>query len=364
MRILALEAWGGESRSAFLRGVAAHSRHEWTVFEQPAGDAGDWRWRVRLAPMEFLKLAGELERLPDQVFCADSLNVAEWRGAAAPAIARLPHALYQSTLRLPDPYTPTGPGFQDSACTALWNAASSDLVCFNSDYHRREYLRRAEAFLKQYPLQGRELLLERVKRRARVVYPGLDANSLRGELPADVAARKTLPLVLWLHPWEEAYSPDLFFDALAAVRDGGVRFQVAILGKGGDDAPAVFGSAHAEFGDDLLHFGRVESREEYAGWLRLADIAVSTAKEETFDIALAEAALCGCAPLAPNRLAYPEMFDPGRFEWALFHNKDDLIDKLRRLINARDRAPLHCEADLQRFLWPQAVERFDEVFQK
>ncbi len=45
---------------------------------------------------------------------------------------------------------------------------------------------------------------------------------------------------------------------------------------------------------------------EYFEWLRKGDVAVSTAIQENFGISAVEAMRMGCAPLLPNRLAYPE----------------------------------------------------------
>lgn len=59
-----------------------------------------------------------------------------------------------------------------------------------------------------------------------------------------------------------------------------------------------------------------KSKSEYYALLNRSSIAVSFSDQETFGIAMMEATLCGCIPLLPNRLAYPEFY-PKEF---LIHN--------------------------------------------
>jgi len=51
------------------------------------------------------------------------------------------------------------------------------------------------------------------------------------------------------------------------------------------------------------------NKEEYYELLNLSKIAVSFALQETWGIAMQEAVLCGCIPLCPNRLSYPELYE-------------------------------------------------------
>ena len=51
--------------------------------------------------------------------------------------------------------------------------------------------------------------------------------------------------------------------------------------------------------------------QEYAALLWAADLVVSTAIHEFFGVAVVEAIYCGCRPVLPWRLSYPELI-PGR----------------------------------------------------
>lgn len=50
------------------------------------------------------------------------------------------------------------------------------------------------------------------------------------------------------------------------------------------------------------------TKAEYYALLNKAKYAVSFAQQETWGIAMQEAVICGCFPIVPNRLSYPEMY--------------------------------------------------------
>ena len=92
-------------------------------------------------------------------------------------------------------------------------------------------------------------------------------------------------------------------------------------------------------------------------------MAVSTAVNEFFGIAMVEASYAGCMPLVPDRLAYRELY-PARFRYP---NVDELTSMLRECVVRRP-VPLQARALAERFtferLVPEYARRFAEVAER
>lgn len=70
------------------------------------------------------------------------------------------------------------------------------------------------------------------------------------------------------------------------------------------------------------------TKGEYFQLLARSKIAISTAYQETWGIAMQEAVYSGCIPLVPDRLSYKEMY-PEEFR---YRDEDELLSKFLRII--------------------------------
>jgi hypothetical protein len=118
---------------------------------------------------------------------------------------------------------------------------------------------------------------------------------------------------------------------VSRLADEGLDFEVAVAGQEFADRPAVFEQAAAALGSRLVHHGEPQDREAYARLLAGSDVAVSTAVNEFFGLAMLEACYAGCFPLVPDRLAYPELY-PAHFR---YDGEEQLVARLRALVTQR-----------------------------
>jgi glycosyltransferase involved in cell wall biosynthesis len=73
---------------------------------------------------------------------------------------------------------------------------------------------------------------------------------------------------------------------------------------------------------------------------------------------------CGCFPVAPRRLSYPEIIRPAYHEACLYETTEDLLERLRLVLTEPERArDLACQIrkTVTRFDWAEVGPRYDEA---
>lgn len=357
MKILFLEPFFGGSHKDFALGFQTHSRHDITLVTLPARF---WKWRMRGAALYFVNKIKDFSSY-DAIMTTDMMDLTDLKALVGKSC--LPVLLYFHENQLSYPLSPGEKRDFHLGFTNIVSAFAADRVVFNSKFHLNEFMKSARQLIKLMPDARPGFMMDRIMKKASVIYPGSRFESGSMVLEERDLAR---PLILWNHRWEHDKNPDLFFKVLFRLKEMNVPFSIALLGENFEAYPDIFNQAKDILKDEILVFGYVNSREDYISWLRKGAVVVSTAFQENFGISIVEAVRHGCIPLLPNRLSYPEIMPVDLHSMILYEAEEDFFKKLFDLLTRYpEYLPLQkrLSSEMDRFSWENMAKEYDDVLE-
>ncbi|MEM6326099.1 MAG: DUF3524 domain-containing protein [Bacteroidota bacterium] len=373
MRVLALEPWHGGSHRRFLDDLVRHSAHEVRPITMAARY---WKWRMQGGAVTLAEKTRTLLAsgwTPDVIFASDMVNLPAFLALTRDALATVPVVLYFHENQLTYPLREGEARDYTYAYINLLSALAADRVVFNSEFHREQFFEALPDLLRRFPDYAHVGTLPALLAKSSVLHLGLDLDGLDAARP-DAEAQKARepgpPVVLWNHRWEYDKDPEAFFRTMNRLDDAGLRFRLILAGKTFAEQPPAFERGFRRYADRVLHYGYAESFRDYASLLHRADLVVSTSRHEFFGIAMMEAIHCGCHPLLPDRLTYPELV-PASLHRPLLHapvlytDEDDLFEILKRILRGVDKPlPSDVLREIpQHLAWPEHVGVYDALFE-
>ena len=360
MRILLLEPFMGESHKAWAEGFAKHSRHEIEILSLPGRH---WKWRMHGAAETFALIVNKMEVMPDLIFASDMLDFAGFLALTRRKTAHIPTALYFHENQLAYPWSPDDPDpklKRDNhyAFINYRSALVADAVFFNSQYNQDSFFNALPAFLKAFPDNQELKNVARIEKKSSVLALGMDLMALDAFRPIQ-KPQNEVPLVLWNHRWEYDKHPERFFQALFQLEEENVPFQLAVLGRAYQKTPPIFEEAFFRLEHRIVDWGFAESFEEYAKWLWKADILPVTSKQEFFGASVVEAMYCGCIPLLPNALAYPQHVPDAFKKNMLYTFETDYKRKLKALLTSPTLSNANPSEWVAQYDWAKMIGEYD-----
>jgi glycosyltransferase involved in cell wall biosynthesis len=365
MRITLLEPYCTGSHAAWANEYASHSRHEVELLTLPGRN---WKWRMHGGAVTLASRFLAQKSSPDLILATDMLDLTTFLALTRAATSGVRCAVYFHENQLTYPWSPGDPdqALQRDLHYAFINyttALAADAVLFNSRYHQDSFLGALPDFLNRFPDATEPETVRSISEKSRVLPLGLDLAKLERHRPADGAGETGTPLILWNHRWEYDKDPETFFNALYQLADEGMDFSVAVLGESFGRAPAVFRQARERLGGRIMQWGYQESFASYAEWLWRADILPVSSRQEFFGASVVQALYCGCAPLLPDRLAYPEHVPTEAFDAVVYREGEQLVDRLRTLI-ADSAEGRRLGSFVSRYDWGNLAPVYDRFFEE
>ncbi len=365
MKICLIEPFHTGSHAVWAEEYSRYSRHDIGLLTL---GGRHWKWRMHGGAVTLARHFMANDGGVDLLLVSDMLDLTTFLALTRVKTARLPVALYCHENQLTYPWSPddADPTMQRDAHYAFINytsALAADAVLFNSRHHRDAFLGQLPEFLKSFPDQHELESLAPLAAKSSVLPLGLDLQRLDRHRPLRPEAAGRPPLILWNHRWEYDKNPEEFFNALYRLQEEGVAFEVAVLGEAYRKSPPVFAEARQRLGERIVQYGYVEDFAGYARWLWRSDILPVHSHHDFFGASVVQALYCGCTPLLPRRLAYPEHLPAELHDQCLYDDCEDLLQRLRRLLKRPSPGNGKLRAHVARYDWRQLIGRYDDLFE-
>lgn len=213
--------------------------------------------------------------------------------------------------------------------------------------------------LKHFPDYNELPTIDALRSRASVLPLGLNLRRLDDYRPAQ--PRTGPPLILWNHRWEYDKNPQPFLNALVRLAEEGYAFEVALTGENFRQKPEEFEQARARLGERVIQYGYVGDFAAYARLLWDADVQVSTAWQDFFGASTCEAIYCGCTPLLPQRLNYPDLI-PTAYHRDYLYPEGEIYRRLRAYLDHPAPPPAALREHVAQFDWTTQAPHYDATF--
>eukprot|EP00112_Aurelia_sp_Birch-Aquarium-sp1_P014384 Seg3102.2 transcript_id=Seg3102.2/GoldUCD/mRNA.D3Y31 product="Glycosyltransferase-like domain-containing protein 1-like" protein_id=Seg3102.2/GoldUCD/D3Y31 len=309
--------------------------------------------------LQLTNIVEKLESMYRFLFASAVINLAELLGLR-PDLTKMRKILYFHENQLVYPVRKQKDRDFQNGYNQIISCLAADVVVFNSSFNQESFLSSIKTFLSLMPdYKADASIIDELRPKCKVLHFPIEIQMMTDE-QAEAQSNKSGPLhIVWAHRWEHDKNPDAFFDVIAKLKEEQLDFKVSVLGQGFTDVPEIFEKMKHVLQDHIVKWGYQETKEEFINTLKDADVAVSTAIHEFFGVSMLEAVSCGCYPLCPKRLVYPEIF-PDEY---LYNTDNQLFKRLRQFCKKPHIVRCHkVKIDLHRFSWDHLKKEYENLF--
>jgi glycosyltransferase involved in cell wall biosynthesis len=332
-----------------------------------------WKWRMHGGAVTLARRFLAMQTTPDLILATDMLDLTTFLALTRARSHRVPTALYFHENQLGYPWSPADRDASQGrdlhyGFINYTSALAADAVFFNSQYHLDSFFDELPRLLKHFPDHNELDTLDALRAKSQILPLGLDLSRFdrfRPNPQSPIPNPQSAPLILWNHRWEYDKNPEDFFRALYVLAERGLDFDLVILGERFRQQPTEFVEAQERLGERVRHVGYLLEFAGYARWLWQADLLPVTSVHDFFGASLVEAIYCGCYPLLPQRVSYPELIPLEYHDQHFYQDLDDLIDRLDSAIRDIDHIRrINLRDAVTRFDWPALAPLYDDRLER
>ena len=361
--IVILSAYDAVSHRYWRNGLAAYLKTHLTDAEvnQVVLPARHFSWRSRGNSLSFANHP-KLQQSCDLLIATSMTDLSALRGLNR-FLSQVPAVVYfhENQFAYPDTHER---GLLERQLTSIYTGLSGDRLLFNSEYNRSTFLEGAQALLSKMPDEVPPGVVAELAARSHVLPVAIneltDAPLFTTQTMASEPCQERLKIA-WNHRWEDDKGTDDLLSLINALLLSGMDFELSLFGQQFRQVPAALQTVLQRLtaAGRLAHQGYVENRTHYLTALSRHDVILSTAKHEFQGLAVLEAMVCGCLPVVPDALCYPE-YVPDEYRYSSLENARDILANIQ---SGRGTDVLSLDAYSWRTMGPAWLENISNLVQ-
>lgn len=301
-RILLLSAYDAQSHRYWHQQlVSQFPQHQWQVLTLKDRH---FAWRMGGNAISFKAQYDSALKAEYDVLLATSMTDLSTVLGLYPNLAKLPKHLYFHENQFAYPVNKQQKGLLEIQIRSIYAAVVADFLWFNSVYNRDTFLTGVEKLTEKMPDGIPTNLVHSLRQKSSILPVPVadDCHQLTHENPSSKELQ-----VVWNHRWEHDKGPETLLETLRLCVDKShIKFH--IIGQQFRTTPPALQEIIEHHSTQCLNIGYIESRTDYIEILQQSDVVLSTALHEFQGLAVSEAVACGCTPIMPDRLVYPELY--------------------------------------------------------
>lgn len=355
---LVIEPFYGGSHKEFVKGLVEYSSHKIDVVTMPGVN---WKWRLDGSAIFFARQNIRFSDY-DGIIVSGMLRLSDLKALCGHVLPPVLVYFHETQSTYPEPLKGRKTYKHAARINEISSSLCADIVVFNSEFHRNAFLESVSEYISGVPDYPIDKIRDDIEKKSKVIYPGVDFPDDLNLINRFNSKEK---LVIWNHRWSYDKNAPSFFYAVEKLMKEGSCFNLAILGEHDEKRiPDVFLKARESLSEHILQFGYVHDRDEYFSWLEKGSMVVSAAIQENFGMSVVEAMGCGCLPLLPARLSYPEIL-PERFhDLFIYRNQKEFLTGFQRIINMKNESRtlmFEISESMKPFLWKNRIAEYDDI---
>lgn len=291
-----------------------------------------WKWRMHGGAITLANQVNQSNKQFEKIIVSSMVNLPLFKSLLKSDYSSVPIAIYFHENQFAYPWSPNDEDVklnrdENYKFINYTSALIADQVFFNSLYNKNSFLIGVNDFLDQFPDFNNKETFKVIQKKCKVLPLGLDLKTFDS-----YTINREPNLILWNHRWEYDKNPEAFYRLLVRLKENKYDFKLVVLGEHTSKYPEVFDIIKQEFKNELIHFGYVETFQEYASWLYRSTLLPVTSNQDFFGISVVEAMHCGVIPILPNRLAFPEHIYESK-NLFLYESEEELFHRVRDLLS-------------------------------